>query len=225
MNNPELAILIPAYNEGPYISSVLDVVCSFNFEKRVVVINDGSTDDTSDRVEKYPVELVSHRKNRGKGAALQTGIDYVGHSRLWLFLDADLINLKHRHFNELLNPIIEGNNVDMTVGVFTAGRKNVDMAQRFFSILNGQRGLSGDFVAELPDLSWSRFGVEVFLSRVAGFKGANVDYPILKGLTHHTKESKLGFFLGFMYRLQMYRECIYALYSWQSKVGHLPAPR
>ncbi|NPV44930.1 MAG: glycosyltransferase family 2 protein [Firmicutes bacterium] len=215
MTNEELVILIPAYNEGPRIGSVLDVVCSYKREKRIIVIDDGSNDDTAKCAQQYPVELLQHTQNRGKGAALQTAIDYVKHASYWLFLDADLINLRHEHMDALLEPLRIDPKIGMTIGMFQKGGKlSVDLAQRFFAILNGQRGLSGKFVETLPNLSWTRFGVEIFLSRVAQHQGVPIAMPILRGITHHTKESKLGFVPGFRYRLQMYRECIYALMNW-----------
>ncbi len=213
----ELAILVPAFNEEPRIGTVLDVLCSYNYglQKRVVVIDDGSTDNTAYAVRQYPVELVSLERNLDKGAALQAGIDYVVQADYWLFIDADLINLEHDHLHKLLDPLLEDEKIAMTVGVFRGGRTITDLAHRYFGILNGQRGLAGSFVENLPDLSWSRFGVEVFLSKYAEWKNYTVDYPYLKGLTHHTKEAKFGFFKGVYERLVMYVECLRSLFFWK----------
>lgn len=211
-----LAILIPAFNEGPRIGNVLDVVCNYPYNKRVVVIDDGSLDDTYEKAKKYPVEVLRHKENRGKGAALQTGINYVGKSKFWIFLDADLINLKHEHIDCLIRPLKQNPQLGMTIGMLTSGgKKNVDLAQRYFSILNGQRGLADFFVKNLPNLSWSRFGVEIFLNKFAQYTGTPITEPILRNITHHTKEEKYGFTKGLLYRLQMYKECIYSLFNWK----------
>lgn len=137
----KLAILVPAYNEGPRISAVLKVLCSYAYDGivKVVFIDDGSTDGTAAAAGKYPIELVSLSTNCGNGAALQAGIDYVGKAEYWLFVDADLINLAHSHLNELLGPLLEDREIAMTVGVFRGRRTLTDMAHRFFSILNGHR--------------------------------------------------------------------------------------
>jgi len=79
----------------------------------------------------------------------------------------------------------------------------------------GQRGLSGWFVKSLPDLSWARFGVEIFLTKIAHSREIPIILPLLTGLTHHIKESKLGYLAGFRYRLQMYQECLNALLNWK----------
>lgn len=215
----ELVILVPAYNEEPRISSVLEVICSYNHNKRVVVIDDGSEDDTKEKAKKYPVELIVHEKNKGKGAALQTGIEYIQKSTYWLFLDADLINLSHCHMEALLNPLKENPETGMTVGMFSRGGKlRVDLAQKYFGILNGQRGLSQQYISILPNLSWARFGTEIFLSKYAAYKNIKVSFPVLEEITHYTKEEKLGFLTGFLYRLQMYRECLYSLFFWKRHI-------
>lgn len=214
-----VAILIPAYNEASRISSVLDVVCSYNKPKQVIVIDDGSEDKTFDVAREYPVKILRHEENRGKGAALQTGIDHVKSSPIWVFLDADLINLKHSHIDELIRPLKQNPEIGMTVGMFAdGGKKNVDLAQKYFGILNGQRGLAGFFIDLLPSLSWSRFGVEIFLSKFAQYKNIPVEKPTLENITHHTKEEKFGFFKGFIYRLQMYKECLYSLFNWKKYI-------
>lgn len=210
-----VAILIPAYNESPRIGTVLDVVCNYKRPKRIVVIDDGSKDDTYTKASEYPVEVLKHETNKGKGAALQTGIDYVEDAPFWLFLDADLINLRHEHMDALLKPLEQNPEIGMTVGMLKSGaKKNVDLAQRYFGILNGQRGLAGFFIKSLPSLSWSRFGVEIFLSSIAKECKIPVAEPVLKDVTHYTKEEKYGFRHGFPYRLQMYKECIYSLFNW-----------
>lgn len=210
-----VAILIPAFNEGPRIDAVLDAVCSIRRNKRIVVIDDGSNDDTKEKASRYPVEVLCHPYNQGKGAALQTGINYVKSADLWLFLDADLINLQEEHIESLLQPLEEDGNIEMTVGVFKGGKLNVDLAQRYFTILNGQRGFRGTFIEKLPSLYWCRFGVEIFLNKWAYYHNIPVSYPPLNGITHYTKEEKFGFITGIYYRFKMYYECLYALFNWQ----------
>ncbi|HHV08392.1 MAG TPA: glycosyltransferase family 2 protein [Firmicutes bacterium] len=211
-----VAILIPAFNEGPRINAVLDTVCTINRRKRIVVIDDGSKDDTGEKACQYPVEVIRHPYNKGKGAALQTGIDHVKSADLWLFLDADLINLQENHIESLLQPLEENAHLGMTVGVFEGGgKRNVDLAQRYFGILNGQRGFRGTFIENVPSLNWCRFGVEIFLSKLAYHYDIPVSYPALRGITHHTKEEKFGFTTGLYHRLKMYYECLNALFNWQ----------
>ncbi len=204
--------IVPAYNEAPRIARVLQVILSSPRVTHIVVVDDGSTDQTGEVTKGFPVSLLQWEQNKGKGAALQAGLDHVRDARRYLFLDADLVNLRHEHMEALLAPL-EDPAVAMAIGVFRAGSKgHVNLAQRYFSILNGQRALSREFVEMLPDLSWSRFGVEILLTRFARLAQQKVVYPELEGITHVTKEEKLGIARGFSYRLQMYRECLYSLF-------------
>lgn len=216
-----VAIIIPAYNEAPRIGAVLDVVCSYSREKRIVVIDDGSRDSTYETAKRYNnvEKIIRHEKNLGKGAALQTGINYIKDSPLWLFLDADLINLDHCHLDQLLLPLEEDSKVGMSIGMLVSkNKKNVNLAQKYFSILNGQRGLADFFVKSLPSLTWARFGVEVFLSNIAKLNNIPVVKPTLNDVTHYTKEEKYGFIHGFPYRLRMYKECLYAYFNWKKYI-------
>ncbi|MGA8219206.1 MAG: glycosyltransferase family 2 protein [Solirubrobacterales bacterium] len=68
-------VLLPAYNEGaalPHVLAELGEYLDQTYE--VLVVDDGSTDDTAEVAERYPVRLVKHASNRGKGVAIRTGI-------------------------------------------------------------------------------------------------------------------------------------------------------
>ena len=68
-------VVLPAYNEGAALPHVLDELGEYLDDSyEVLVVDDGSTDDTADVAEAYPVRLVQHSSNRGKGVAIRTGI-------------------------------------------------------------------------------------------------------------------------------------------------------
>jgi len=68
-------VVVAAYNEAAVIeNTVREVLAAYS---RVVVVDDGSTDDTSSVVSGLPVHIIRHSINRGQGAALQTGITYA----------------------------------------------------------------------------------------------------------------------------------------------------
>lgn len=69
-------IVIPAYNESQHIKSVIDDLKGHGFHN-IVVVDDGSEDNTVEIVQTQGVMLVKHFINRGMGAALQTGNEYA----------------------------------------------------------------------------------------------------------------------------------------------------
>ncbi len=112
-----LSIVIPAYNEGKTIHLILDkvknVVLGSGMEKEVIIVNDCSTDDTVEAVERYMAEnkdlnivFFQHEVNKGKGAALHTGIK-VATGDIVVIQDADL-EYNPQEFNILLQPITDG---------------------------------------------------------------------------------------------------------------------
>lgn len=73
--NGDTAVIIPVYNEGKVIKDVASSVLK-NFT-HVVCVNDGSSDNSADEIEKTKAILINHPINLGQGAALQTGIDFA----------------------------------------------------------------------------------------------------------------------------------------------------
>lgn len=69
-------ILIPAYNSAPTLSGVLKKLEAYP-DLKICVIDDGSTDDTARIATSCGIQLIRHDRNRGKGAALQTGFAHA----------------------------------------------------------------------------------------------------------------------------------------------------
>ena len=69
----QLVIVIPTYNNGGTLGQVLTDVLAYSFP--IIVVNDGSTDHTSEVLKGFPgVRMISYPVNRGKGYALNTGL-------------------------------------------------------------------------------------------------------------------------------------------------------
>src|SRR3989338_8704544 len=83
------AIVIPAYNEGKTIFEVLQKTKQFS--KNIIVVDDGSQDNTVSEAARAEVKVIKHKVNLGKGAALKTGCEYAlqqGASKI-IAMDAD----------------------------------------------------------------------------------------------------------------------------------------
>jgi len=106
-----LAVLMPVYNEAATVADVLARVLEQAVVAEVVVVDDGSTDGTRAAVERVALEdsrlrFLTHERNRGKGAALRTGIAALT-APVTVIQDADL-EYDPGEYRELLAPILAG---------------------------------------------------------------------------------------------------------------------
>jgi len=117
MNLQKLSIVIPAYNEARTIHLILDrvkaVTLTNNMAKEVIIINDCSTDGTEEAIQNYMalnpalnIQYLKHPVNKGKGAAIHTGINNATGQYL-IIQDADL-EYDPEEYNDLLKPVIKG---------------------------------------------------------------------------------------------------------------------
>ena len=202
----EAIAIVPAFNEEKTIGDVLEVLEKVSLIKTIIVVSDGSTDNTVDVARNYNVEVVELEENRGKGGALKAGLENF-RADVVLFLDADLIGLTVEHVHNLLEPVLEGG-VDMTIGIFEKGRFATDLAQRMVPKLSGQRALKFSLLEQIADIDISRFGVEVALNRFMESSGIEVQEVILSDMSHVMKEEKLGVWKGMAARMKMYWEIV-----------------
>lgn len=103
-------IIIPAYNEGEVIASVINELRE-NDINNILVINDGSTDNTEEILKKINVAFISHKTNKGYGASLKTGIKNTKSEYVAIY-DGDGQHLP----SELVKLMNEINDYDMIVG-------------------------------------------------------------------------------------------------------------
>lgn len=89
--NGLLSIIIPVYNEEDTVINVIRMIQEVPIRKEIIVVDDFSTDLTRERLKKFDSEImiVLHDRNKGKGAAIRTGMQYASGDAL-IIQDADL---------------------------------------------------------------------------------------------------------------------------------------
>jgi SAM-dependent methyltransferase len=111
-----LSILVPVYNEEEYVGTILERVAAAplgpGFEREIIVVDDGSTDDSAAAVEsvaqRHPglIRLVRFERNRGKGAAVRRALEEA-RGEFAIIQDADL-EYNPREYGRILEPLVDG---------------------------------------------------------------------------------------------------------------------
>jgi glycosyltransferase involved in cell wall biosynthesis len=133
--------VIPAYNEAGVIADTLGRITGFTGSdpaiREIIVVDDGSRDDTAGRVRGFQdaapsagarVQLVQHASNLGKGAAVRTGLQQAG-GDVVLFTDADLSS-PIAEMPRLVQPVIEGR-CDIAIGSRAVDRSLIEVRQQW----------------------------------------------------------------------------------------------
>ncbi len=177
------SIIICTYNKEKTIFEVVAASCKHNPEAEVIVVDDGSTDNT----EEVLVTLAFHHdfvylklpQNHGKNYAMAYGVEYAS-NEIILFIDADVKRFRKEHFDVLLKPI-ESGSVDMVVGAPSG--LTIDFGLKPYKSVIGQTAvLKSDLMPILKDIREIRYGVESYLTLYYQTNGKRVRMVMLDGL-------------------------------------------
>jgi len=125
-------VVIAAYNEEKNIGNVLKALSDFDYN--IVVVNDGSKDNTSKEIKKYNVTLLEHSINRGQGASLQTGTEYAyrNNADIVVHFDADGQHLA-KEISKVIEPILN-KEVDVVLGSKFLQKNDIPFIKKYFII-------------------------------------------------------------------------------------------
>ncbi|MDK2804897.1 MAG: hypothetical protein PWQ94_61 [Thermoanaerobacterium sp.] len=192
-----VSVLIPAFNESNRIVDTIRGMENIEEIDEIIVVNDGSTDDTADKAKKAGAKIVNIKNNSGKGRALKEGLKYVKNDVV-AFIDAD-VGLTSREVIKLIKPVVDGE-ADVTVARFP--KVNVKSGFGFVkklakygvklltgydfdSTLSGQRVFKKEVLDKIKRF-YSGYGIEVGMTidiLNMGYKIKEVDVDMTHSVT------------------------------------------
>ncbi len=141
MENLTITLIIPAYNEEQSIGNVVSKVKILHPDFDVVVVNDGSTDDTANVAEKAGARVFSHPYNMGNGAAVKSGIR-AATGEILVFMDGD-----GQHSPDDIEKLLY---YLPTYDMVVAARSNKDQASYGRALANNAYNKLARYVAKFP---------------------------------------------------------------------------
>ncbi len=204
-NHSSVVIIIPSYNEGERIFKVVKAIREKGFSK-VVVIDDGSSDNSMELIKDFNVVILTHLVNRGAGAATETGLKYcreVLHAETVVMIDADT-----QHDVEDIDKLIEAHNkqnADITIGNrFIENTKDVPLKNWWFN--------------QVANIVTSIFAGKRITDSQSGFKVFNKNALNKIIIEHDTYEHCSEIFIkGHQYKLKIINVPIRVYYSEEIK--------
>ena len=200
--------VITAFNEAKRINNVLGVVTRIENIDEVIVVDDGSNDNTPSVIKSnFPqVKLIIHEVNRGKVEAVRTGVNASKNNNL-LLLDADLIGLVSSEIEKALD-IFENDDLDCLIMLTEADKYN-KLIRKIFkgtSYVAGDRIIKKEILENvLKDRLLKNYGLEIAENKylfktnckVVRFQLSAVDL---------SKDSKYGVVKGTIGEIKMWRD-------------------
>jgi glycosyltransferase involved in cell wall biosynthesis len=191
----KVSAIICAYNEEKTLKDVILSVSESLIVSEIIVVNDGSSDNTKKIIEELQKEIeitaIHLAENKGKGYAMAVGVENSIFD-IMLFVDADQSNIIHGYINQLTNPLLNKES-DMVLGYSTVNILSQDVNP--LKILTGERALyKEDIIPILDKMKESRFGVETLLYFYYISIGKSIKFIRLKGMSHKDKYKKMNSF-------------------------------
>ncbi len=222
MKDGKLLVVVPVYNEGDRIEDTINGLKEIELIDEILVVNDGSTDNTQEILEILDVSFITLNKNMGKGYAMKKAIKEMEYDYI-AFVDGDL-GSSSRELEKLIYPVISGE-ADFTIakfperasmthkkggfglvkglakkGVYFYTKKEINTS------LSGQRVYKKD-VMKVMDYIPNRYGIEVAMT-IQALNGNFTFKEVPVNMTHRYTDRSLK---GFMHRGKQFIDILITL--------------
>lgn len=200
---PSVTAVIPAYNEEKTITAVVRPLFASPLVDEVLVVSDGSTDQTVMRAKESGARVRELRRKGGKGEAM---LDGVAHSTsdILAFFDADLIGLCEDHIERLLLPVVNGGRV-MNIGIRDRGRFFTWISHHL-PLISGERAMERRVFESVPPEFMRGFMVETSLNYYCRSHKLRYGATNLPGLHIRRKFEKVSLQRAVVQYIRMFTE-------------------
>jgi len=193
-NNLKISAIISAYNEENTVAEVVATILDSNIIDEVIVVNDGSTDNTSKNLEQFLSDskctYIEYENNRGKSFAMVEGVE-TATGEIIVFIDADILYFEEKHIIQLIKPLVN-QEAGMVIGHPTENK--FDEKLNPLQMLAGERAVyKKDILPFLEEMRATQFGIETMLNLYYKSRGQKIKFEYLWGVYHLTKIRKAGF--------------------------------
>lgn len=220
LNNHDITVIIPAYNEEKTIGQTINALNRLALIDKILVVDDGSNDKTSIVVRSLGAEILRLESNQGKAYAMKKGYE-LSTSSIIVFLDADLGSSAEDSI-KLIEPICY-DKADVTIAIFspTPGKGGFGLVKKlstwglrfltgksYKTVLSGQRAFKRSLLS--PDsFKYQRFGIE-FGMMVDLIKSDLRIAEVEVDMVHRTSTRD---FKGFVHRGKQFKDILKVIIS------------
>jgi glycosyltransferase involved in cell wall biosynthesis len=196
-----VSIIIPAFNEAETIGDIIKTATKHPWVDEVLVIDDGSKDNTADLARAAGATVYRLLNNQGKASAMSLGV-VRARNNIICFLDADLIDLDESILTQIIEPVLT-NKTDMFIALRERQTYTLNKLLKFFPIIGGERTLKKELWLKTPTEYKKSFQIEIALNYFVKKYGYRMDFKLVSGFHQVIKEKKRGILKGLWQRLGM----------------------
>jgi glycosyltransferase involved in cell wall biosynthesis len=219
---PVIDAVIPARNEELTVASVVEACLGCSYLREVIVVDDGSTDDTAVRAAAAGAKVVrrgdladasgpvgaSPPLPGSKAHAMEAGVEASDAGAI-LFVDADLLGITSAHLDDICRAYVETDAV-MSIGCFDYGLLNPLVLR--LPPTTGERIIPRWVFESVPPHKRDGYTIEMMINEVIAEGRCPTVARVMRGVTHRTKRQKFGFLHGYRRTWEMFWDIMALLF-------------
>lgn len=194
--------IVPALNEESSVAGVVQALRAANVFSRVLVVDDGSEDETARRAEIAGAAVLRMGTNHGKGQAMFAGASESAGDVA--FFDADLVGFGPEHARLLMHGYSKG--YDMVCGLREYDRVGSMLQVALGPLITGERVVKRWILDLLPGSCWTGYSIETAMNFVCDQAGGRVCLLPMTGVRIRGKVKKGGILKGLRGHANMFAE-------------------